>query len=91
MIARLETRLGQLVLDERPLGPAEAGADVQAAMLEGVRQLGLAALPWDRESVSLRERSEWVRRQGLGGEDWPDLSDGHLASTLDGWLGEVSE
>ncbi|EQD51709.1 ATP-dependent helicase hrpb, partial [mine drainage metagenome] len=47
--------------------------------------LGLAALPWDRETRDLQARTAFVRRLD-GGEDWPDLSDEALAADLNGWL-----
>ena len=46
VIARRAVRLGELLIEEKPLAdaPREASA---AAMLEGVRLMGLEALPWD--------------------------------------------
>ena len=83
--ARRLRRFRRLVLDERSIR-AEGGRLV-AAMLEGIRQLGLDCLPWDKAAVSFRSRSEWLRVQVLAGTAWPDLSDGHLGSTLEFWLG----
>ncbi len=84
VLARRELRFGQLLLQTRPL--PEVSADrVREAMLNGVRELGLGALPWDRETRDLQARAAFVRRVG-GGEDWPDLSDEALAADLDGWL-----
>jgi ATP-dependent helicase HrpB len=56
-------------------------------MLQGIRTLGLAALPWDDRATDLRRRSEWVRSARLGGDDWPDMSDERLRETLADWLG----
>ena len=44
-------------------------------------------LPWSRETTGMRNRSEWLRRNGLVDSDWPDLSDEHLLATLPAWLG----
>jgi ATP-dependent helicase HrpB len=57
------------------------------AMLQGIRQMGLGALPWSKESESLRSRSEWLRLRGLTPDGWPDLSDAGLLSSLENWLG----
>ena len=57
-----------------------------AAMVEGVRQMGLGCLPWNSDSESLKQRSEWLRKEGLVDHSWPDLSDATLLGTLDLWL-----
>ncbi len=79
---RIERRLGALVLESRPL---DAGPDeIAAAMAAGVRDLGLAALPWDGAPGALRARAAWLR--GRGGA-LPDLSDAALLDGLEDWLG----
>ena len=85
VVARRVTRLGALELSEGPFEP-ESRLLVRV-MVEGLRALGLDVLPWSKDAVSLRARSEWLRTHGLAGEGWPDLSDGHLMETLDRWLG----
>ena len=84
VLARRQERRGALVLSDDALAdpPAER---VTAALIDGIRRLGLAALPWTREAESLRRRVLFLR--GLDGEDWPDLSDATLLATLDQWLG----
>ena len=84
VLARRELRFGQLLLETRPW-PEVSAEHVCEAMLTGVRELGLAALPWDRETRDLQARTAFVRRLD-GGEDWPDLSDEALAADLSGWL-----
>ncbi|MFI4998741.1 MAG: ATP-dependent helicase HrpB, partial [Reyranellales bacterium] len=46
VLARQRRRLGALVLEDRPLAKPDPGK-VKTAMLDGVRQLGLGALPWN--------------------------------------------
>jgi len=85
VVARRTVRLGELVIEEKPLQevPPDAAA---AAFVEGLRSLGLAALPWDDDARDLAARGEFVRRLGRGDVgDWPDLSDEALARDL-GWL-----
>src|SRR5690606_27920390 len=70
VIARRRVRYGAIVLDEKPLPqiPAEA---VRRAMLDGIRTLGLDALPWTRDARDLQARIEFVRGLGLAEHgDW---------------------
>src|SRR5579871_5111231 len=86
VVARRERRLGALVVEELPLRAPEPAA-LAAAMLEGVRELGLAALPWDRAAESLRERVRFLRAESpAAAAEWPDLSDAALAASLEEWL-----
>ena len=85
VVARFVRRLGTLVLAEGARAPR--GEAARAAMCEGVRQMGLASLPWSKKAESLRMRSRWLNRVGLAGPSWPDLGDDHLLSTLPSWLG----
>ena len=83
--ARRVIRLDQLIVEEKPLNdvPRDASA---AAMLEGVRSMGLEVLPWDDEARNFVARSEFVRkldRKDVAG--WPDLTQGALAADLS-WL-----
>ena len=84
--ARRTVSLGALILEDKPLPqvPPEAAL---AAMLQGVRELGLAALPWDRDAQDLRARLAFVRAT-LAGEAarWPDVSDAALMESLGEWL-----
>ncbi len=84
VVARRVERLGALVLDSAPLrnaGPAK----LRAAMLEGVRRLGLDVLPWTDEARQWQARVLSLR-QWFPEESWPDVSDTALAATLDDWL-----
>jgi ATP-dependent helicase HrpB len=76
-------RLGALVLDRSPW--SEAGAEqVQAALLEGLRQQGLAALPWQPASRQLQLRLNLAHRHL--GDPWPDRSEQTLLLQLETWL-----
>ncbi|HXH02066.1 MAG TPA: ATP-dependent helicase C-terminal domain-containing protein, partial [Candidatus Competibacteraceae bacterium] len=76
--------LDALVLERRP--PAKADpAQLRAAMLEGVRQLGLAALPWNETLRQWQARVESLRRWRPE-EAWPEVSDAWLERHLEDWL-----
>lgn len=90
VLARRVVRLDAITLEEKPLHdvPAEAA---RAAMLQGVRELGIEALPWTRDARNFQARMEFVRLLGEGSPagadaDWPDVSDAALAATTDVWL-----
>jgi ATP-dependent helicase HrpB len=71
-----------LVLEDKPLAKPDA-EKLKAAMLDGVRQLGLSALPWSDDLARWRERVAFLRRLD---ESWPDLSDTALLPSLESWL-----
>jgi ATP-dependent helicase HrpB len=79
VVTREEERLGAVVLADRPWRDAPDDA-VARAMLDGVRDLGLALSP---AAERLRTRSEMLR---AAGHDLPDLSDAGLLARLEDWL-----
>jgi ATP-dependent helicase HrpB len=86
VLARRIRRLDALLLEDEPR-PAGDDERVIAAMLAGVRQLGIQSLPWDAESRGLQARLEFVRalqRQDLG--SWPASDDAALTASLERWL-----
>jgi ATP-dependent helicase HrpB len=82
VVAREQERLGAIVLAERPLRTADPEA-IRAALLDGVRRSGVAALAWSREARSLRQRLAFLRTID---SSWPDVSDDALLETLGDWL-----
>jgi ATP-dependent helicase HrpB len=94
VIARRTVELDAIVLEEKPLPeiPVEAA---RAAMLTGVRELGMDALPWSRESRDLQARIEFVRKLRAPADSsadtgadasWPAASDADLAASVETWL-----
>lgn len=77
-------RLDALVLERSPL-PEPDPMETMAAMLEGVRQLGLEALPWSTASRTLQQRLALAHRHL--GDPWPDRRLSTLEQRLDVWLG----
>jgi ATP-dependent helicase HrpB len=85
VVARRAVWLDDLLIEEKPLPEVPRDATA-AAMIEGVRSLGLDALPWDDDCRDFVARCEFVR--GLGRKelaDWPNYSREALAADL-GWL-----
>ena len=84
-ITAVRTRkIGALVLEEKPLANPSPEASI-AAMLTGVRDMGLESLPWSEAAQTFRARVGFLRRL-FAEEGWPDLSDSGLLQRLDDWL-----
>ena len=68
VITTRERRLGALVLDRRPVAAPDPHA-LARAMADGIRQLGLAALPWNAGALAVPSRISFMRRldPGAGG------------------------
>ena len=86
VVARRIERLDDLVLAEKPIQPPPRER-AAAAMLDGLRALGIGALPWDDESRDLQARVELARARSLPGTaDWPRFDDASLLDSIDEWL-----
>ena len=80
-----------MLLQQFGIRPLTVAPDVNedavvAAMVEGIRTMGLGALAWTPEIESFRQRIAFLRTvEGEGGA-WPDLSDAALLENLETWL-----
>lgn len=81
--AERRCRLFELTLATEKLANPPKDSAV-AAMLEGVRRMGVACLPWTDGLENWRRRVAFLRR--VEGEEWPDLSDEALLAGADDWL-----
>jgi ATP-dependent helicase HrpB len=77
-------RLGALIVERSPW-PDPEGEQTRQAMVEGLRQLGLEALPWDSRSRGLQQRLTLAHLHL--GAPWPDRRPEALERDLDSWLG----
>jgi ATP-dependent helicase HrpB len=83
--ARRERRFGALVLESAEIRDPDRD-EMQRAALVGLRQLGLAALPWTAELRQWQARVRLMREYAVPAPGaWPDLSDPALTATLDEW------
>jgi len=94
VVARRALQLDSVVLEEKPLPEIPTDA-ARAAMLTGIRELGMDALPWTRDARDLQARIEFARKlHGSDGSEaarapgssWPAVSDADLAATVETWL-----
>jgi ATP-dependent helicase HrpB len=86
VVAQDERWLGALNLYERRIDKPDP-ARMLDAMLAGVRELGLAALPWTKPARALQTRLIFAKRfDDRAPAPWPDVSDAALMEHLDEWL-----
>jgi ATP-dependent helicase HrpB len=83
--AKRERRLGALVLESKDLREPDAEG-FQDAVLAGLTQLGIEALPWSKDLRQWRARVMLMREYRVPSPaPWPDLSDAALADSLAEW------
>jgi ATP-dependent helicase HrpB len=75
-------RLGAIRLASGP-DPKPDGAAIEAALLDGVREHGVALLPWDEGAAQLRARAEFAHRFESA---IPALDDQVLLDRAEEWL-----
>jgi ATP-dependent helicase HrpB len=83
--ATREQRLGALVLSNKALSKPDPLL-MSTALIQAVRQAGLALLAWTPELRQWRARVQFLRRSEGPDSTWPDLSDETLLQTADQWL-----
>ncbi|MEH1017592.1 ATP-dependent helicase HrpB [Micromonospora sp. CPCC 206060] len=84
VVARETSRLGAIVLAERPLAATDPDR-LATALLTGLREVGLSLLTWTPAARSLRDRLAFCR-YALG-EPWPEMTDAALLAGAADWLG----
>ena len=86
VLAQRRRRFGALIVEQKPLQPVPPDLAI-AALLTGIRQLGLDSLPWDEATRNLQARLEFVRRLPKAPHaPWPGTDDESLLRDLDEWL-----
>ncbi len=87
VIANRTEKLGALTLSTETI--RNLSPDILAkGLIEGIRESGLAVLPWNKTSDGLRQR---VRCLHAVDNTWPDWSDQNLLNTLEEWLAPFIE
>ncbi|HCC0887278.1 TPA: ATP-dependent helicase HrpB [Salmonella enterica] len=77
-------RIGQLTVNVQPLAkPSEE--ELHQAMLNGIRDKGLAVLNWTPEAEQFRLRLHCAAKW-LPEYDWPAVDEASLLATLESWL-----
>ncbi|MDE1147651.1 MAG: ATP-dependent helicase HrpB [Azospirillaceae bacterium] len=83
VLARRRRRLFGLVLKDEALTQPQPES-VAAAMMTGIREMGLASLPWTKALDTWRERVRFLHRADA--DTWPDMSDEALLAGMEDWL-----
>lgn len=81
--ARHVRRLGAIVLEERAI-PVPTDERTTQALADGVRRLGVDALPWSDNGRQLRARLGFLNRSI--GDPWPAVDDDALLGKLEIWF-----
>jgi len=83
--ARRERRLGAFVLESTEMRNPDPQAVLNAALV-GLRQIGVAGLPWSPELRQWQARVMLMKQYAVPSpEPWPELSDPALEATLENW------
>lgn len=80
--ARTITKLGAITLKSIAMQTPSA-QKVAQVLIEELEVLGLEALNWSKEALSLRQRVEFANQHGL---EFPDFSDAYLLDNMEEWL-----
>ncbi len=83
--ARRELKFGALTLQSEPLAAPDA-EQVQNVLMQGIRQAGIASLPWTKALRSWQKRVNFLRRLFAEEDEWPNVSDEGLEANLENWL-----
>jgi len=82
--ARKVIRFGAILLSEQQFEVESEHA--LPIILTVIRSKGIEILPWEKESNSLRTRSEWLRKKKYIESEWVNLSSEYLLAALEKWL-----
>ncbi len=82
--AGLTRKLGAIVLQEKPAHSIDTSRTA-AAMLEGVRHMGLSSLPWSEAAKGFQARVKFLCRV-MPELNIPAMDDGALLATAETWL-----
>ena len=83
VIANQQQRLGELVINQRPIKPD--GEQTQQAIFTAIRTEGLNLLQFDKKSRNLLARLRFLQQHDRQ-HSWPDSSDQALRESLENWL-----
>lgn len=84
--ARRQKRLWSIVMSGAPLKNPDR-EKILNELLQGIRESGLEALPWNRETENLKARINFLSRMGKdAGSAFQELTDKWLLDNIEKWL-----
>ncbi len=87
VLAEHRVMLGELIVSAKPMQDI-SGADKSAALIAGIRKLGIHCLPWTDDCKEWQARVARMRKlvSSEKQDDWPKVDDDTLLAQLDEWL-----
>jgi ATP-dependent helicase HrpB len=86
VIAQRERWLGAINLEARRIDNADSSR-IATALMAGIRQLGIASLPWSKEARALQTRMVFAKNiDTRNAKPWPAVDDASLLNDLEQWL-----
>lgn len=82
VMALVEERLGAMIMSEKPFNPS--AGEISPVLCDAIRS-DISLLNFSPEVRKFIGRVSLVRRT-FPEEDWPDLTEGHLAGTPESWI-----
>jgi ATP-dependent helicase HrpB len=76
--------VGAILIGEKPSNASDP-EKIAESMLQGVKELGLASLPWNEGTRNFQARAQFLHRI-MPEAGFPDLSDAMLSSSMEEWL-----
>ncbi|MDX5418908.1 MAG: ATP-dependent helicase HrpB [Hymenobacteraceae bacterium] len=83
VLARRITRLGALLLEDKPISNPDQEL-VAKALLQALQTKGIERLPWSDEARRTRQRLDFLHQ--FQPDSWPDVSDEAMAEGMAEWL-----
>lgn len=93
----IRRKLGEMTLSEKPSLSSDVSGLTSSAMLDGIRQKGVANLPcWGKESLQLKARINFLNRAFEHSEQsdiapWPKVDETTLLPALEGFVGGMTK
>ena len=93
----IRRKLGEMTLGEKPSLASSVSSLMSSALIEGIRQKGIANLPcWGKESLQLKARINFLNRAFEHSEHsnitpWPKIDEQTLFPALEGFVGGMTK
>jgi ATP-dependent helicase HrpB len=83
VLSAKQRKLGEIILKDS--GHTASPDEIAAAVIEGIRTIGIEALPWNDDLRHLQRRVHLLASL-MSERTWPDMSDKALLENLESWL-----
>ena len=93
----IRRKLGEMTLGERPSLASDVSRLTSSAMLDGIRQKGVANLPcWGKDSLQMKARINFLNRtinqsEQSNNSPWPAIDEQTILPALEGFVGGMTK